>query len=285
MTKKVLGKVLIAVLLILCAGIAAFIISNQKADIGFKVKDSYVIENINFEDSYDFYLQGYNWYKDHENDSGVFLLKTEYYDDDIINTWQGNNVYSCVPKKAFWYYTVSPSYLKTMGIDTPDGLVEDAQNGVRVFLIPDTYSEEEKNAMADYLAEDSQRALSDDAPRKPEDAIKTEYYENIQIEFDTYTPAREYFTYPCEQDLPLTENAPIIFICTANNMIYFESESLFATDVNSYIKFEGGDIPEKYADDDFIKKYDVKFNRLSEIYKKTQRAGMTDKGLSGVFEK
>ena len=285
MKRKVIIKVLIVVFFILiCVGGYLYIIDHKKLDIGFKVKDHYVIENINFEDNYNFYLDGYNWYQKIENDSGVYILNTSYYSDEVIDIWKGNNVYTNIPTKAFWYFTVSPSYLKTMNINVDNQMIEDAKNGVRVFLIPDTYVEEEQNIIANYLREDSERALSENAPRKPEDAIKTKYYEQNEIEFNTYTPTQEYFTYPCEQNEPLTEKAPIIFICTTNNMIYFESESLLATDVNSYIKFENEDILKKYVDDDFIKKYNVNFNKLSKIYKKSQRSNITDKGIFGIFE-
>ncbi len=282
--KKTIGAALgAAVLILICAVAVWFFINGKKADIGFKVKDNYVIESLNIEDSFDFYNDCYEWYKKIENDDGVYLLNTAYYDDELLDNWKGNNVYQHIPKKGFWYFAVSPSYLKTMNIDYDEKIIDDAKNGVRVFLIPDSCTEEEKTAMADYLAEDSERALSEAAPRKPEEAVQTDYYKNKEIEFDTYTPSQEYFTYPSEQNLPLTEKAPIIFICTANNMTYFESESLFATDVNSYIKFENEETVKKYTDDDFVKTHDVKFCRLSEIYKRSQLSNTTDKGLYGVF--
>lgn len=284
MKKKTTGIALGAIIFILICTIGVwFFINGKKTDIGFKVKDNYVIENINIEDNFDFYTDCYEWYKKIENDDGVYLLNTAYYDDELLDNWKGNSVYQHIPKKGFWYFAVSPSYLKTMNIDYDEKLIDDAKNGVRVFLIPDSYSEEEKNAMADYLAEDSERALSESAPRKPEEAVQTDYYQNKEIEFDTYATTQEYFTYPSEQNVPLTEKAPIIFICTADNMIYFESESLFATDVNSYIKFEDEETVEKYAGDDFVKEHDVRFNCLSEVYRRSQLSGTTDKGVYGVF--
>ncbi len=279
MKNKMIFRALTAVFLILICVCGC----SAKSDIGFKVRDNYATENIDFEDNYNFYSEGYDFYKKLENDSGVFILNTAYYSDEILKIWKDNNVYSNVPKKAFWYYTVSPSYLRTMGIAVDEKMIQDAENGVRVFLIPDTYNDEEKNMMTDYLTEDSERALGENAPRKPEDAVKTVYYEKNEIEFASYTPAKEYFTYPCEQNVPLLEKAPIIFICTSNNMIYFESESLFATDVNSYIKFEDENTLKKYLDEDFVKKYNVKFGKLSNIYKKAERAGITDKGIAAAF--
>ena len=283
MKRKLAVKVLIVLFIVLLVVIGClFFLSNRKIDIGFKVKDSYVIENIDFKDDYNFYLEGYNWYKEMENDKDVYILNTAYYDTEVLDIWKG--VYENVPKKPFWYYAVSPSYLKTMNIDVDDEAIEDANKGVRVYLIPDTYTEEEKELMTNYLKEDSERALGEKAARKPEDAIKTKYYENKKIEFKTYTPTEEYFTYPSEQDVPLTEKYPIIFICTSNNMIYFESESLFATDVNSYIKFANEDTVKKYEDADFVKKYNAHFTKLSEIYKKAQSTNVIDKGLFSVFE-
>ena len=285
MKRKAAGSALIAVFFILiCAGGYFYIVNHPKIDIGFRVKDNYVIENIDFEDHYNFYLEGYNWYRQIENDSGVYLLNTSYFSDEVLNIWKEISVYANIPEKAFWYYTVSPSYLKTMNIDVDAKIIEDAQNGVRVFLIPDSYSKEEKNKIADYLREDSERAFGENAPRDPKDAIKTVYYEKKEIKFDTYTPTQEYFTYPSEPDVPLTESAPILFICTTNNMTYFESESLFATDINSYIKFENKDIANQHANDDFVEKYNIRFDKLSKIYKKSQRTGLTDRGIYAIFE-
>lgn len=281
MKKKII--VIAIILIILIWGIYYFI-NNKKKDIGFKVPNYYVMELANYEDKKEAFEEKYNWYKNVENNEGIYLINTTYFSKEILKEYKKYNVYKNIPLKDFWYFAVSPNYLDKMNINVSDDLIENAKNGIRVFLIPETYSENEINAMKSYLKENDERVFDDDAVRKPEETISTNYYNDPKIEFVIYTPNKEYFTFPSSDKVSLVEKAPVIFICTTNNMTYFESESLFATGINSYIKFENKEILNKYKDNKILIKNNVEFKKLSEVYKSNGKIGLVDKGIDGVFE-
>lgn len=271
--------------LVIIAIITFFVIdNNRQIDIGFKVPNYNVASEIaELEDTKDFYQKGYDWYKSVENDDGIYLINTTYYSEDILASWQAGGIYKNVPIKPFWQFIVSPSYLDIMGIDVASANIEKAKNGARVFLIPDNYSDDEKDMLERYFREEAENAVSGKAPaaRKPEETIETAFYKNPEIIFATYTPNKEYFTFPSQKDVPLTDNAPAILISTTANMIYFESESLLATGINSYIKIKDVD---NYLDDGFIQDYGVKFSKISREYKLAELSGYIEKGVNSIFE-
>lgn len=84
-----------------------------------KITDYYSLSEFRLDGDYDeFYKDSYNWYKSIENENGVHLVNTSYYSDEVLNIWKENKIYNTIPDNAFWYYTVSPSYLKQMNINT-----------------------------------------------------------------------------------------------------------------------------------------------------------------------
>ena len=273
-----------AVLVVFILGIFIFINSKRKLDIGFKVPNYYSITSAFYEDKKGIFEEKYNWYKEIENNNGVYLINTTYFSNEMLKEYKRYNVYNNIPLKAFWYFTVSPNYLQIMNVNVSSELIEKAKNGVRVFLIPDTYSKEEISMMKSYLNEIADRAFNPDSVRKPEDTIKTSFYENPEVDFASYTPNKEYFTFPSTNNVSLIEKEPIIFICTTNNMIYFESESLFATGINSYIRFKDKKTLNQYKNDEVLNKYNVDFEKLSGIYKINGRFGVVDKGIYNVFK-
>lgn len=218
----------------------------------------------------------YNWYKNVENENGIYIVNTSYYDSDILNIWRENKIYNSIPDKPFWYYTVSPSYLKQMNISIDDKEITDAENGIRLYLIPDTMTADEIEMTEKYLQEDAiKNALESD--------IQTAFTENPQVRIIKYTPNGEYFTFPSNKGEDITTDAPVIYVCTCENMKNFENESLIATGIDSYVKFENMNAAEKLINNEIKRKYSLKYNTLSDIYKKAAKAKLVDKNVYKVF--
>ena len=272
------------ILIILILGFCFYRNSKRGINIGFKVPNYYVMVSANYEDKKEVFEEKYNWYKEIENSKGVYLINTTYFSSYMLKEYRKYNVYDNIPLKPFWYFAVSPNYLETMNINLGSDLIENAKNGVRVFLIPDTYSEEEINIMKSHLKEIADRSFAPDSVRKPDETISTAYYKNPKIDFVIYTPNKEHFTFPSTDNVSLVEKAPIIFVCTTNNMVYFESESLFATGINSYIKFEDKKTLNQYKNDEVLTKYNVQFEQLLDVYRINEKFGVVDKGVYTVFK-
>lgn len=284
MSKKAKLIIFITVLITMITIVSAILIHDKnKAEIAaIQAPDYYSLLNFNYEfeenQLNEFYTTIYEWYKSIENKDGVYIINTDYYDDDLLEEWNKNNIYNTIPDKPFWYFTASPSYIKKIGINLTQRDIDDAQKGVRIYMLPDTLSSNEIQKMTAYLKEDALKNAS-------QGAVPTNFTKSKEVKIITYTPNKTLFTWPSDKKQSLTETAPIIFVCTAQNMKYFESESLAATGVDSYIKFRDKKIMEKLTHDDNIKQYNLSFSPSSEIYKQAGSDRLVDKGIDNCFNK
>lgn len=265
--------------LIIAAFVIVFALSrNDAADIPFTVPDYYALESFFFEgDVNEFRRDGYQWYKSIENQKGVYLIHTDYIDEELLKLWRANRIYDHLPQKAFWYFAASPSYLREIGVDVSTTDIESAGSGVRLYLVPDTMANSEWEAMSAYLAEDARKKAG-------ESMIPTVFTRNKEVNIIRYTPKGEYFTWPSNTGEPLTDKAPVIYVCTAENMKYFESESLIATEIDSYIKFANEEILISNTDYSLMKKYSLNFSPSSEIYRNAVKRKWVDSGIEKVFK-
>ncbi len=162
----------------------------------------------------------YAWYAEHEHDEGVYFINSKLFKEAAIKAYGGADM----TIKPFWYLAASPSYLEQIGVDIPDELVQEAEQGTRVYLLPESLSASETEQMKDLLV----------ASRKPLDSnIVTRFMENPTYEFASYDAGKELFTWPTDAETPVTSDGFVIALITANNMVYFESESLTATGLES----------------------------------------------------
>lgn len=275
--KKAIISVIAIIVLLL---IYVMYLSNKnkiKSPVEIIIPDYYSLSEFYYEGEFNkFSVDVYNWYKKIENNDGIYLINTTYFDDDILDIWRENQVYNSIPDKAFWYFRASPSYIKNMGINVSHEEITNAKDGVRLYLLPDMLSEEEMGKMKSYLEEDALKNAK-------ESSIKTTFTEEQEIKFITYTPDRSYFTWYSEKGEPLVDKAPVIYVCTSENMKYFESESLTATELDSYVKFESKESLDNSVDD-ILENYNLKFLKSSEIYKKAEKYGRIDREKNQVFK-
>lgn len=198
----------------------------------------------------------YDWYKDMSNDEGVYLIKTTYYNNEVLNIWKQNNVYENIPENPFWYFVYSPNYIEYMNLNVDINILDEAKSGTRVYLIPESYSETEKVNLKNWLTETSTK-------RMQQDGISTIFNKEGKIKFLEYTPKDNMFTWNVESAYENTSNNPVIYICTPENMTYFESESLRANGFDGYVKFENKKVAEKHLDKDILEKYKLNDNNIT----------------------
>lgn len=197
----------------------------------------------------------FDWYQQIHEEKDVYLVNTTYYDNQLLNYWRTNEIYTAIPKNAFWYFAFSETYVKKLGINVSDEVLQRAEKGTRVYLIPWGMTEEEKNAMKLWLEESSVKGMK-------EGDIETIFNKKREIEFVEYDYPDEFFTWTASSKEKSTCSMPVIYICTPENMTYFESESLRAVGLDGYIKFENKNAAEKYLDHEFLNKFHLKDNNL-----------------------
>lgn len=283
MNRKRKITIMIALLLVVAVTASINIIKykSDSTDIFVKVPDYYALAQFNFNgDINKFRRDCYEWYKSIEGNEGVYIVNTAYYDDELLQTWKENKIYNITPADSFWYFTVSPTYLSKMGISLEQKYMDAAVKGVRLYMIPDTLNNSEREKMAAYLKEDAVKEVQTSS-------IKTEFTENQQVQIITYTPndTTHNFTWPSDKGQPTTETAPVIYVCTAENMKYFENESLISTGVDSYIKFENSSIMSTYAQKgNMMQLYNLQFTSSSEIYENAAKNGLVSSKIAKLFD-
>lgn len=168
----------------------------------------------------------YDWYAEHEHDDGVYLVKASRYEAVSMQAYTGADS----ALEPFWYLAASPSYLEEIGLDVPADLIERAEQGTRVYLLPESLSASEAEETEELLVA-SRRVYDSD--------IVTAFMENPEYEFATYDASEELFTWSTDSELPTTSSGFVVAILTAENMVPFESESLVATGLeNSYVMLD-----------------------------------------------
>jgi hypothetical protein len=198
----------------------------------------------------------YDWYSSISEEDGVYLVNTQYHDEELLSLWSANAVYTTLPASPFWLFTVSPNYLATLGIEIDQDDMDKARAGARLYLVPDTFSEKERERMKQWAEESSTKNLS------PGD-IQTRFTENPQFEFVTYQPQQPFFTWATTSDSSMEESAPVIYVATPENMRYFETESLRAVGFDGYLKFADADVMSRHTRASVLAQFNLSDNELT----------------------
>lgn len=197
------------------------------------------------------YKDVFEWYSSIADQDGVYLIKTSYFSQQLLEQYRYSNLYTNLPSQPLTKMTVSPNYLSQMNLKLPKDVIQRAQEGVRLYLLPDGLSEQEKEKMKLWLEEADTRSLS-------EYDLPTAFLKERQFEFIDY-PSQDFF--PWETSL-VVSRSPVIYVATPENMTFRENESLLAIGLdNGYLKFSQ-EAQEKFLTDDYFEKYHLKDNQL-----------------------
>ncbi len=195
----------------------------------------------------------YDWYKGMCDDNGVYLIHTQYFDNTVIREWKQFDSYKNTPEKPFWYFAYSPNYIKSLKLNVDSSIINEAKSGTRVYLIPNSYSENEKVKLENWLKESSTQNIH-------EGDIITVFNKEKNVKFVGYTPKNNMFTWNTDSKYENSCSNPVIYICTPENMTFFESESLYANGFNGYIKFVNKAVAEKHLNTTILEKYKLNDN-------------------------
>jgi hypothetical protein len=198
----------------------------------------------------------YDWYSSVSKEDGVYLVNTQYHDEELLNLWSANTIYTTIPTNPFWLFTVSPNYLATLGIEINQDDLDKAKTGARLYLLPDTFSEKEREQMMQWLKESSAKGLS-------LGDIQTQFTKNPQFEFVTYQSKQTFFTWATTSDSSMEESAPVVYVATPENMRYFETESLRAVGFDGYLKFANADVMDRHTQAGVLAQFNLSDNDLT----------------------
>lgn len=195
----------------------------------------------------------YHWYRSIEDKPGVRLVHTSFYGRAILEDWRNGGVYQHVPRKPFWYFTVSKAYLNDHDFMVQAQDVRLAKQGTRVYFIPDTYSTLERNAIQSWIRESDNVCSTD---------VTTAFTKHPSFAFRTYHAAHKWFNWTTSIQHNVYVNDPIIFYAHSNNLNALESESLLAGGLdNSYIKLNLS-AEHQYLNDAYASQYHLDDNHI-----------------------
>ena len=205
--------ILCILLLILCCGCTAH--DQYYAIDHFYIKE----EGDAFKESVEkLIVDTFNWYRSIEGEDGVYIVHYEFYEKAMMREWKQSGIYQTVPESDLQYLVVSENYLKDSGHELSADEKELIRSGVRLYLLPESLSEEEAETMKAFLEEEALYGLEGGS------LIDTAYMKDPRIEFRSYC-----YDEPLDTLSDGEVRDPIIYVASCENMKYFESESLIAT--------------------------------------------------------
>lgn len=195
----------------------------------------------------------YRWYESMSTSDGVYLVNTTYFSQKILDGMRAEGAPFTVPSRPFRLYIASPNYLRSQGFDVDETLVAKAHAGERVYLLPTTMDQK--------LAEEIEAFVHDTDTSSLSDAdIQTPFYQSREFVFETYTPEVALFNWETDTTLEQSSDDSVIFLCTPENMIFAESESLWASGLsNSYVKLTR-DAADTYTSQQYFENFDLADN-------------------------
>lgn len=175
-----------------------------------------------------------------------------------VRIYQTNSTYSSIPNEPVWLFSMSPNYLETLGVTINADALVAAKNGTRLYLIPSTLPDGEKEQISGWLQERDTKSLSDGD-------IQTAFTQNPTFLFIEYEPSQSFFTWTTNDRSSIETDMPIIYVATPQNMKYTETESLKASGFNGYIKFADMQTAMKYTNTDILSNYNLTDNDLKFV--------------------
>ncbi|MGY3778921.1 hypothetical protein [Isobaculum melis] len=194
----------------------------------------------------------YNWYQSMENNPGVYYITSQYYDEKILFTLK-ESANQSVPNSPFTLITASPNYVQDHNINIPERDIEKANQGIRVFLIPNHWSDKQVETAKKWLSEEVLSELIDSS-------FENEFYKNKNIEFIKYDMTSDVFTWATQKEEPTFTKEAIISIVTTANMTPFDAGNLRANVLTGPLKFKSKKIMTENTK--HLSKYDLDDNDL-----------------------
>lgn len=230
----------------------------------------------------------YRFYQSIENENGVKFINTDFRRKKWSKHMKEIGSFDHVPDFSYLLFTANKNYIEEdMQVKVTNEMEKLANEGYRVYLIPESFSKEDRKSLETALTEmDEEMFLvqTDDTDR-----------ENFNIKFKgikffTYNNNKNYFAYPNNIDdemynekFPSTSTNPVINYVNTNNMSIFESLNLISGgETNSEIKLSQ-EAYDKFANKEYFKKYNIDDNKPEFVQIRELIGGMIRSLTQSIF--
>lgn len=208
----------------------------------------------------------YRWYASIEKENGVSLVNSFYADQELLNQWR--SLGEEAPYREFWYMAASPSYLEKIGLEVSEEALRRAESGEQVFLLPEHFSSQDQSSFTHWLEAEAQRK------GRAEQNISTAFTQNPRTHVQSYASDQPIFTWGTDPRTGFLSSDVVIYIATAANMTYFESESLAASGLaDSYVKLSEEAV-QKYTSQAYLEAFGLADNQPVFISSQSFVAGL-----------
>lgn len=198
------------------------------------------------------YKDIWNFYHDIANEKGVYLISSFYGSHEWLSD---RYLYKSMPTRPFTILTASPNYLDRIDFPINRVALKQAQQGKRVFYVPDTYSSTQRSKLKIFLKD----MLTEDISKSD---VQTTFTKKQQVSLFTYHNNKDIFLWNNNVDEPTHDKMPIISIVTPENMTFVDIGNIQVAGLESNLKFENKDIAKKILTHKRLAKYHLDDNKL-----------------------
>lgn len=201
-----------------------------------------------------YWYDWYDWYSSVAEDDGVFLVNVLWYTKEQFQSAYAAGGYEHVPSEDHWYFTVSPNYLERIGFQVDNDVVERARAGVRVYLLPDTLSNDEHTRVEEWLREDA-------TDLQDIDTTPNVFTREHDIEFVTYQAKEPLFTWSADPSLEMHTTSPLIYLATPENMNMFDATNIGTQGLGNAYLVLTSEAVQKYVTSEYLRQFHLDDNR------------------------
>ena len=208
----------------------------------------------------------YEFYKSIENEEGVKFINTSFNRKEWNKEVKEMGLYNKAPDFSYILFTANKNYIEDdMKVKVTDEMEKLANEGYRIYLIPESFSKNKTKAIKSALNEMDEYLYFNDTNDLYRKTFDIKYKGD---KFFTYQNDKDYFTFPSSYDneiykekFPVTSKEPIISYVNTNNMSLLESANLIAGgEINSEIKLSQKAF-KNFANEKYFKKYNIDDNK------------------------
>lgn len=210
----------------------------------------------------------YSWYRNIARNTGVYYISTQHYDETTLFNIKGLTD-TPTPEDPFTLITASPNYISDHHIQL-DGLKYDemAAKGIRVYMLPNSWPEEQINIAEKWLTESVRNELKNSS-------FDNEFKKDKKVTFIKYDPKGMVFTWATQKGEPTFTKDAIISVVTPENMTPFDIGNLRTNVLTGPLKFKNEQVMLENTKN--LSEYKLDDNELKFIPVKTFIDGLQKK--------
>lgn len=235
-----------------------------------------------------FHRDFYRFYQSIENEHGVKFIYTDFRYKEWSKYMKEMGFYDNAPDFSYLLFTANKNYIEDdMQVNITNEMEKLANEGYRVYLIPESFSKEDRKSLETALKEMDEEMFLD----MTDDKDRENFDINFKgIKFFIYNNNKDYFAYPNNIDderynekFPSTSTNPVINYVNTNNMSIIESLNLITGgETGSEIKLSQ-EAYDKFVNKEYFKKYNIDDNKPEFVQIRELIGGMIRSLTQAIF--